>query len=259
MRVVLRFSTHLPIYSRIRLLFWGEDKEIVDQLKEKKSKGGESISFNPPMLREPQRPTPPPERGPPALVVMEPQRPLPHPDSQPNLEERAVSFRERLAAFYTVYNPACLNSLDMILSTYSGREQDLMRILVSKYGPEPAVDRHAMSTTKQAPTSEIRKELTGEPSTAKPQERAELAENEAMPVNNVSSAVSSAIPSSFRERLIRFYEAHNPQNIERVDNILCTYARTDKEREQFMETLVQKYGPEPPVYTVVGGPQVHRP
>jgi len=46
-------------------------------------------------------------------------------------------YRDRLRRFYAHYNPLCLGSVDAILATYTGREDDLMRVLVDKYGPEP--------------------------------------------------------------------------------------------------------------------------
>ena len=45
--------------------------------------------------------------------------------------------KERLIAFYTLYQPDKLSGIDGILEKYSGKEDKLFNALVKKYGPEP--------------------------------------------------------------------------------------------------------------------------
>mmetsp|Transcript_35325 Transcript_35325/g.64773 ORF Transcript_35325/g.64773 Transcript_35325/m.64773 type:complete len:264 (+) Transcript_35325:44-835(+) len=45
--------------------------------------------------------------------------------------------RERLAAFYTKYMPEKLDGMDAILEKYEGKEDNLFKALVKKYGAEP--------------------------------------------------------------------------------------------------------------------------
>ena len=99
--------------------------------------------------------------------------------------------RDRLVAFYAVYNPSCVNSVDAILSTYKGREEDLMKVLVAKYGPEPSSsteDFKSVVTTTTASEG-------GRPLQETPLEM--LANRD----------TASSTP---RERVERFYQHHNP-------------------------------------------------
>jgi len=48
-----------------------------------------------------------------------------------------ASYRERLKAFYSEYNPEKLGEVDAMLAKFEGREESLFISLVKKYGPEP--------------------------------------------------------------------------------------------------------------------------
>ena len=48
-----------------------------------------------------------------------------------------TSIKQRVTRFYEFYNPSCVGSVDAILHTYRGREDDLIQVLVNKYGKEP--------------------------------------------------------------------------------------------------------------------------
>jgi hypothetical protein len=54
------------------------------------------------------------------------------------LERPAGSYRARLIAFYSKYNATKLPTVDDALSRFAGREEEMFRALVNKYGPEPA-------------------------------------------------------------------------------------------------------------------------
>jgi hypothetical protein len=54
---------------------------------------------------------------------------------------QANSYYMRLARFYTAYNPEKLGRIEEFLAAYKGEEEQLFRILVSKYGAEPPVAR----------------------------------------------------------------------------------------------------------------------
>ncbi|GET86606.1 hypothetical protein, conserved [Leishmania tarentolae] len=49
-------------------------------------------------------------------------------------------YRERLIAFYSSYNPACLESVDEILEIFEGREEELFTVLAEKYGVRRPLD-----------------------------------------------------------------------------------------------------------------------
>lgn len=52
---------------------------------------------------------------------------------------QANSYYMRLARFYKAYNPEKLGRIEEFLAAYKGEEEQLFRILVSKYGAEPSV------------------------------------------------------------------------------------------------------------------------
>lgn len=73
-----------------------------------------------------------------------------------NNSSSAQDFRDRLIAFYALYNPSCVNSVDAILATYKDREEDLLQVLVAKYGPEPGLTSSAaLKSRHQYPVSAL--------------------------------------------------------------------------------------------------------
>ena len=46
-------------------------------------------------------------------------------------------YRERLTNFYKAYAPEKVSEVDSFLTKYAGKEENLFRALVKKYGPEP--------------------------------------------------------------------------------------------------------------------------
>jgi hypothetical protein len=50
------------------------------------------------------------------------------------------NIREMLVSYYSKHNPSCANSVDTILSTYKGREEQLLKVLAAKYGPDPLLE-----------------------------------------------------------------------------------------------------------------------
>jgi hypothetical protein len=119
-------------------------------------------------------------------------------------------YKARLAAFYAKYNPEKISSVDKTLAAYAGREEEMFTALVTKYGPEPAAG------------------ASGAPAAA--------SDGAATP------AASPAAPASWKARLTAFYEKYAPAKVGTVDATLEKY----KGREgEFLEALVNKYGPEP--------------
>jgi hypothetical protein len=52
-------------------------------------------------------------------------------------EVNPVDYRSRLVRFYQEYNPGKVDSVDMMLGRFEGREEMLFNSLITKYGPEP--------------------------------------------------------------------------------------------------------------------------
>lgn len=48
------------------------------------------------------------------------------------------SYRDRLVAFYSHYNPSKVGEVDEVLAKFAGHEEHMFRVLADKYGPEPA-------------------------------------------------------------------------------------------------------------------------
>jgi outer membrane biosynthesis protein TonB len=49
----------------------------------------------------------------------------------------SLSYRTRLENFYRKYNPSKIDTVDMMLGRFEGREEILFNSLTTKYGPEP--------------------------------------------------------------------------------------------------------------------------
>ena len=134
------------------------------------------------------------------------------------MESDGKNFRQRLLNFYTVYNPTCVGSVDSILKTYSGREGDLIKVLVAKYGPEPSAAE--VASHQQRLPSETLSQASRATTPSEPDNRPHL-----------------------RERVIRFYQHYNPEKLKDVDKVLAAFR--NQSDETLMSNLVKKYGPEP--------------
>ena len=124
--------------------------------------------------------------------------------------------RERLVRFYTKYQQDKLagDTVEKALKKYEGDEELMFATLVKKYGPEPLPDEvlPPLASGSQAPPP--------------------------------SSPAGIPDPTNpYEARLIRFYQKYQPDKLNNVAKALETF----KGREEAMfETLVKKYGPEPP-------------
>ena len=69
----------------------------------------------------------------------------PEPDNDKSHNASAVtntdSTRERLVRFFEKYNKEKIDTVDKILVSYKGKEEQLFEALVKKYGPEPDNDK----------------------------------------------------------------------------------------------------------------------
>ena len=73
-------------------------------------------------------------------VVDEHQKGLAGPckEKQPDYAKTTESWSLKLTSLFEIYAPSKLQSIPYLLEKYSGRERDLWRLLVMKYGPDPA-------------------------------------------------------------------------------------------------------------------------
>lgn len=172
-----------------------------------------------------------------------------HYGPEPNNEEAMLlittypnagaSYFERLTAIYTKYHPDKLETIPGTLKKFAGREEDAIRQLVRKYGPEPAL-----------PPLEVR---TGAvPSSGNGIRNSE--DNNAWSSAVLSPTVSSpTIPNqppaqnpnpgySYRDRFIAIYTKYEPGKLRVVDNTLKKFVGQE---EVVIRQLVNRYGEEP--------------
>eukprot|EP00796_Vickermania_ingenoplastis_P005049 gene5049-3636_t len=64
-----------------------------------------------------------------------------------------LTYRERLCAIYSAYDPPKLRFVDGTLQKYKGREEAVIRQLVLKYGPEPSFKELTIVTEGMSPTT----------------------------------------------------------------------------------------------------------
>ena len=115
-------------------------------------------------------------------------------------------FKERLTRFFAQYCPDRMDSIDMMLQKYAGREEDMIKQLVAKFGPEPA----AAASPAAGPSS--------------------------------PRAVLSGNGASYKERVVRLLSAYAPDKVGNADALLTKFAGKE---EELIQNLVSKFGPEP--------------
>jgi hypothetical protein len=134
-----------------------------------------------------------------------------------------LSIRDRVKALYDKYDPEKSASTDATLAKYAGKEEQLLKALVKKYGPEPEVTAASASSPPAAAAP------AATPTAAPP--AAAAAEDH-----------QGASPLSHKDRLAALYAKYDPEKVSQVDSTLAKYAGKE---EQMLKALVKKYGPEP--------------
>ncbi|KEG12776.1 hypothetical protein DQ04_01431050 [Trypanosoma grayi] len=85
-------------------------------------------------LKEPVSPVAPPKGDEPFFMRFD----IKTDKAQDEVEDPKVTqMRQRLERYYKEYNPSKIPRLEDTLANYKGREDELFRLLVAKYGPEP--------------------------------------------------------------------------------------------------------------------------
>ena len=117
------------------------------------------------------------------------------------------------------YAPDKVANADAMLQKYVGKEEELMKTLVSKLGPEPpSVDTSRAASIAPPPAG-----------------------------HELPSRAASVAPSTFRDRLVRYLQHYAPDKVVNADAMLQKYVGKE---EELMKTLVSKLGPEPPMHSV---------
>ena len=145
----------------------------------------------------------------------------PPPSTPAGIPDPTNPYEARLIRFYQKYQPDKLSNVAKALETYKGREETMFETLVKKYGAEPLPDEVLPPVPGTQPAG--------------------AATPAAAP--NAPPPAATASTNPYEARLIRFYQKYQPDKLNNVAKALETF----KGREEAMfETLVKKYGPEPP-------------
>jgi hypothetical protein len=171
-------------------------------------------------------------------------------------------YRDRLLRFMQKYTPEKVAGCDQMLEKYRGKEEEMFRALVTKFGPEP------QNLSPSAPqVQSFRERVVAFYKHHAPEkiggidealERFKGKEDQMMqalvakygpePVAAVAAPSPPQQPppttlsSGYRDRLLRFMQKYTPEKVAGCDQMLEKYR--GKEEEMF-RALVTKFGPEP--------------
>lgn len=181
-----------------------------------------------------------------------------------------TDYRTRLTEFYSKHNPTKMNDIESTLMKYKGREEEMFKKLEEKYNKNPMTSSfgggsHNSSSSSSSPspfgqqqpgfgstTSSLGTagmsaqsspfgQMTGYgPSstpafgstssfgTQQPQQQSPFGQQTTMPMSN----------NNYRERLIQFYQQHNPSKLADIDKTLAKYQGRE---EKLFHDLEMKY------------------
>ena len=135
----------------------------------------------------------------------EPQQAPPPPEEEVDIDE----VRHRVERMLMKYDQAKLQLLDTLMSTFQGREGNMLKTLVTRYGPEPAPD----------------------------EDLSQIAPRE-------DDSPSEPPVSKMHRRLERFYQRYDPQKLANLNSIVEQFSGSEAKEEALMKALTSKYGPE---------------
>ena len=133
-----------------------------------------------------------------------------------------LTIRERVTAIYQKYCPEKLGNVDKAVESYAGHEDQLIALLVEKYGPEPTPSEIASNSSSVAPPAT---QPSPTPNTA-----------------NTATKPAASNQRSYRDRVVAIYTKYKPAKLGSVDKNLEQYKGQE---EALIEVLVKKFGPEP--------------
>eukprot|EP01060_Flectonema_neradi_P007144 TRINITY_DN14965_c0_g1_i1.p1 TRINITY_DN14965_c0_g1~~TRINITY_DN14965_c0_g1_i1.p1 ORF type:complete len:991 (+),score=238.02 TRINITY_DN14965_c0_g1_i1:70-2973(+) len=158
------------------------------------------------------------------------------------------SWRDRLTAFFTKYNPDNIPKIDGILQKYKDNLPGLMEGLVKKYGPEPTPPSSSSSPqlSYRDRVVAIYKKYNPEKEHQVETIMSQFAGREPLLISQLVAKYGPEPPPpgqlTLKERLVRLYMKYNPEKVSTVPGIIEKYGN---DGEELMKKLVEKYGPEP--------------
>lgn len=144
--------------------------------------------------------------------------------------------KKRLQLFFLTYDPKLASSVEHVMILYRGKEDEMWKTLIERYGPEPEfVDIEEEKRKK---------------------EEAQKAERERLEQERI---VKERADARFRVRVSRMYRRYNPKKVSEVDTVIAKYAGR---QDELMEMLVNKYGEEEyfteaELDQEIDGPRIH--
>ncbi|GET93204.1 hypothetical protein, conserved [Leishmania tarentolae] len=127
------------------------------------------------------------------------------------------NYRERLVAFYKVYNPAKLHTVEGTLKKFAGKEEVAIQQLVRRYGPEPAPVNSEEACRVQAAT-----DACGMPSTP-PNDRPATTSGSSNPTS-LNMGSKSASSAEWQERKLKAYPSGEEDVVLKAE-LQCTAQR----------------------------------
>ena len=189
----------------------------------------------------------------------------PEPDNDKSHNASAVtntdSTRERLVRFFEKYNKEKIDTVDKILVSYKGKEEQLFEALVKKYGPEPVISLEAHSESTIPLEVNSLPPGTNVPRSYRPDEVdieliQKICREKGISMEKLFFSLFDSKEDAgtfltrnfafeqFEVRLRRMYHAYNYKAMYGFFHDLETYV-TAKDQNDFLKGLFIKYGPEP--------------
>ena len=144
---------------------------------------------------------------------------------QPNADAK-----RRVEAILGAYKPDKLDKIDKLMEQWVGQEEDLIRGLTEKYGPEPHSNPEAVRNSPE-------RQPTEQPVTADIA-ALENATREALPSENKVAAQPNA---DAKRRVEAILSAYKPDKLDKIDKLMEQWVGQE---EELIKALTQKYGPE---------------
>eukprot|EP00796_Vickermania_ingenoplastis_P012976 gene12976-8828_t len=140
-------------------------------------------------------------------------------------------WREQLTALFQQYDPSKVDRVDGLLTKYAGKEEDLLKVLSSKYASGRAPASPAGSSPPQ--NSSLFVSSTA-PSSSSSSSRPSPANSSGAPSCSVST-------STYHRRLTALYEQYQPSWVPRVAEQLARYPGRE---EDVIRAAIKRFGPE---------------
>jgi hypothetical protein len=161
-----------------------------------------------------------------------------------------ASHRDRIVAMFTKYAPHRLDSVDGVLVKYKGSEETIIEALVSKYGPEPAVEAATSQAeggeTPASPASPADSNFAPAdrpPSRQLTPRSGHTPAAGATPLRSTTPRTTASVPKmtkeQYQEKIKAIYEKYAPDKVDKIDTVMAKYEGAE---DSLLAALITKYG-----------------